>query len=89
MIKRKLLSLFLALVNVTRTHAAAFSPEVHADRIVTFRRAAPKATDVTLTCDWLDGAQKLTKADETNWSVTLGPLAPSTYIDGGPKFLQR
>jgi enterochelin esterase-like enzyme len=79
-IKRILPALFFALVSVTRTHAAAVSPEVHADRTVTFRLAAPKATDVTVTCDWLDGAQKLTKADETNWSVTLGPLAPSTYI---------
>jgi enterochelin esterase family protein len=81
--KRTLFSLLVALVSVIQSRAAgaaAVSPEVHADRTVTLRITAPKAADVTLICDWLDGAQKLTKADDGTWSITLGPLAPSTYI---------
>jgi enterochelin esterase-like enzyme len=79
--KRIALTLFIALASVTYSRAAVVnSPEVHADHTVTFRIAAPKATDVTITCDWVDGAQKLTKADDGTWSVTLGPLPPSSYI---------
>jgi enterochelin esterase-like enzyme len=83
--KRSLFTMFLALASLVRSHAAAgvtnvVSPEVHADRTVTFRIAAPKATEVTLTGDWVDGAQKLTNADDGVWSVTLGPMPPSTYI---------
>jgi enterochelin esterase-like enzyme len=83
--KRILLSLFLTLASLVRSQAGAgapgvVSPEVHPDRTVTFRIAAPKAADVTITCDWVDGAQKLTNADNGTWSVTLGPLPPSSYI---------
>src|SRR3954447_2908424 len=58
------------------------SPEVHADRKVTFRIRAPKATDVTLTGDWLGTTPppKLAKDDAGVWSVTLGPFEPSIYI---------
>jgi enterochelin esterase family protein len=58
------------------------SPEVSADRHVTFRILAPKAQEVTLTGDWLGSAPapKLTKDDAGVWSVTLGPFEPSIYI---------
>jgi enterochelin esterase family protein len=58
------------------------SPEVHPDRRVTFRIRAPKASDVTLTGDWLGTtpAPKLAKDDAGVWSVTLGPFEPSIYI---------
>ncbi|HYP05696.1 MAG TPA: alpha/beta hydrolase-fold protein, partial [Bryobacteraceae bacterium] len=59
---------------------AVVSPEVHADRTVTFRVRAPKATDVSLNVDWQDVAQKLTKDAEGVWSITVGPLEPTTYI---------
>src|SRR5438093_1560384 len=36
------------------------SPEVHADRTVTFRIRAPQATTVTLTGDWLATPQSST-----------------------------
>lgn len=56
------------------------SPEVHADRKVTFRIYAPKATEVTIRGDWMDGpAVKLTKDDTGVWSATAGPLAPDFY----------
>jgi enterochelin esterase family protein len=58
------------------------SPEVAADHHVTFRVFAPKASEVTLTGDWLGSAPapKLTKDEQGVWSVTLGPFEPSIYI---------
>ncbi len=51
------------------------SPEIHADRTVTFRLRAPKASDVTLNGSW-DRAINLpmTKGDDGIWSTTVGPL---------------
>src|SRR6266852_1187174 len=62
--------------------APLISPEVHPDRRVTFRLKAPRASEVTLTGDWLGAAPqpKLTKGDDGVWSVTLGPFEPSIYI---------
>ena len=61
---------------------ALASPEVHSDRTVTFRLAAPKAAEVTLTTDWLptNATQKMEKSPDGIWSVTVGPLAPTGYI---------
>src|SRR5437660_2560751 len=62
--------------------APIVSPEVLPDHRVTFRIRAPKASEVTLTGDWLGTtpAPKLTKDDAGVWSVTLGPFEPSIYI---------
>src|SRR6266852_3076833 len=51
--------------------APLISPEVHPDRRVTFRLKAPRASEVTLTGDWLGAAPqpKLTKGDDGVWSV--------------------
>lgn len=78
----------LGLVLLLATAAAAqttqpagpFSPEVGADRRVTFRVRAPKASEVTLTGDWMIGTEKLTKDASGVWSVTVGPLAPGVAI---------
>jgi len=81
--KQIIFSMLALIASVTHSFAAGgapASPEVHADRTVTFRISAPNATNVTVTCDWLATAPKLTKSDSGLWSVTLGPLAPSTYI---------
>ncbi|HVR64480.1 MAG TPA: alpha/beta hydrolase-fold protein, partial [Polyangia bacterium] len=57
------------------------SPEVHADRRVTFRIQAPRAGEVALNADWLPTDKpKLAKGDKGIWSVTVGPLAPGVYI---------
>ena len=58
------------------------SPEVSPDRHVTFRVFAPKASEVTLTGDWLGSAPppKLNKDERGVWSITLGPVEPSIYI---------
>jgi enterochelin esterase family protein len=65
------------------------SPEIAADRKVTFRVYAPKASAVTVGGDWVgaSGPAKLEKDDKGVWSVTVGPLAPDFYsysfsIDG-------
>jgi enterochelin esterase-like enzyme len=74
-----------ALFSVTlygQRPAALVSPEVLPDHRVTFRIRAPKASEVTLTGDWLGTTPppKLTKDDAGVWSVTLGPFEPSIYI---------
>ena len=63
------------------------SPEVNADRTVTFRLAAPKATEVTLSGEFMKGSKPLVRDDKGVWSVTIGPIEPEIYnynftIDG-------
>jgi enterochelin esterase family protein len=57
------------------------SPEVLSDRRATFRIYAPKASEVTLRGDWMEGpgTVKLEKDEKGVWSVTIGPLAPDFY----------
>jgi enterochelin esterase-like enzyme len=55
------------------------SPEVGADRTVTFRFRAPNAKEVTVIGE-LDGkTHPMTKGDNGIWTVTIGPLAPDVY----------
>jgi enterochelin esterase family protein len=65
------------------------SPQVNADRTVVVRVLAPKATEITVTGELLNGAQPkpMTKGDDGIWTATLGPLPPDVYtyafnIDG-------
>ena len=57
------------------------SPEVQSDKRVTFRIYAPKASEVTLRGDWMEGpgTVKLDKDDKGVWSTTVGPLVPDFY----------
>src|SRR5215470_3006877 len=57
------------------------SPEVQSDKRVTFRIYAPKATEVELRGDWMEGpgTVKLEKDDKGVWSATVGPLTPDFY----------
>jgi enterochelin esterase family protein len=64
------------------------SPEIAADRRVTFRLAAPKANEVVLTGEFMRGSTPLEKNAEGIWSITVGPLEPEIYhynltVDGG------
>src|SRR5580700_4494373 len=56
------------------------SPEIHADRTVTFRISAPKANEVTLNGSW-EGAKdlKMNKDDGGVWSTTVGPLPAQLF----------
>jgi len=65
------------------------SPEVNADRTVTLRLLAPKATEVTVTGEILNGAQPtpMTKGADGIWTVTMPAVPPDVYtyafnIDG-------
>ena len=65
------------------------SPEVGADRAVTLRLLAPKATEVLVTGEILNGAEPkaMTKGENGIWTVTLPALPPDIYtyafnIDG-------
>jgi enterochelin esterase-like enzyme len=63
--------------------AAAFrSPEVHADRRVTFRLRAADATSVQLVGEVMQGRgpQPMTRDADGVWSVTIGPLPPEIWI---------
>src|SRR5690242_4159260 len=57
------------------------SPEVKADRTVTLRLLAPKATDVTVTGEILNGAQPkaMTKGSDGVWTVTMPAVPPDVY----------
>ncbi|MBN9658062.1 MAG: esterase [Acidobacteria bacterium] len=75
------------------TNNIPVSPEVHADRRVTFRLYAPKASEVLLmgSPGILEAIKKpmpLERGDKGVWSLTVGPLDPGFYtygyaIDGG------
>src|SRR6185295_3570415 len=63
------------------------SPEVQADRRVTFRVRATNASMVTVSGEWPGGARPMTNDGQGVWSATLGPLEPDLYgyslsIDG-------
>src|SRR4051812_4740909 len=73
-------ALMLSVVLALQQQAPIASPEVKADRTVTFRLRAPKATDVVLNGEWKGGAKlAMMKDDQGVWSVSVGPLEPALY----------
>lgn len=63
------------------------SPEISADRHVTFRVAAPNAHEVFLSGEFMHDKQPLKKDASGVWAITVGPIAPEIYhynfqIDG-------
>ena len=67
--------------------AQLVSPEVHADRRVTFRIKAPQAERILVQGLAGQTPQSMTKHADGLWEVTIGPLAPELYsyvfnIDG-------
>jgi enterochelin esterase-like enzyme len=66
-------------VGARRTGTEVTSPEVSADRHVTFRLRAPEAKAVSVSGDF--GADtELRRGDDGVWSVTVGPLASEMYV---------
>jgi enterochelin esterase family protein len=59
--------------------APVVSPEVKADRTVTFRLRAPNAKEVSVTGDWGGGRKLMSKDGQGVWSVTVGPLAAEIH----------
>jgi enterochelin esterase-like enzyme len=74
--------------NVTvKTPSRVISPEVGADRRVTFRLRAPQAQSVVLSGEFLKGTNQFVKGPDGVWSITVGPIEPEIYsynftIDG-------
>jgi enterochelin esterase family protein len=52
---------------------------VNADRTVTFEWRAPNAKEVSVSGDFVQGAQALTRKDDGTWTIKLGPLNPAIY----------
>ncbi|GAB4244248.1 MAG: alpha/beta hydrolase-fold protein [Acidobacteriota bacterium] len=73
-------SLGLALAQGLQAPPVA-SPEVLPDHRVVFRIWAPKAEEVILRGDWMQGTavERLIKGDDGVWSITVGPLRPDYY----------
>jgi enterochelin esterase-like enzyme len=55
------------------------SPEVKSDRTVTFRFHAPRAHQVLVALENLDGLRPLLLGEDGVWAVTLGPFEPELY----------
>lgn len=55
------------------------SPELHADRTVTFRLLAPNAKEVQVSGEFSAKPLSMTKDEKGIWSVTTEPLEPNTY----------
>ncbi len=55
------------------------SPEVQADRSVTFRLQAAKASDVFVNGQWPNGRASMAKGSNDVWSVTVGPVEPGVW----------
>jgi enterochelin esterase family protein len=66
-------------VGARRTGPAVTSPEVAADRRVTFRLLAPEAKVVGVSGDFGPDAE-MRKGEDGVWSVTVGPLDPEMYV---------
>jgi enterochelin esterase family protein len=55
------------------------SPEVHADRTVTFRLLAPNAKEVQVGGEFSAKPLSMTKDEKGVWLITTEPLEPNTY----------
>lgn len=79
-----LMTVTLSLLAPAQTPApdGLVSPEVHADRTVTFRVRAPQATLVTLYGDWMpvNKPESMTKGADGVWSMTTAPLEPNGHL---------
>jgi enterochelin esterase family protein len=58
---------------------AIVSPEVGADRRVTFRLRAPRADEVSVSGEWGGGPARMERGEDGVWSVTVGPVDPGLY----------
>ena len=75
-----ILILAIALVTPALRAQPLVSPEVHADRTVTFRFRAPAAKEVIVRSEALAKDLPLQKDGQGVWSATTEPLAPDIYV---------
>lgn len=71
--------MILSLALLLQNPPPVVSPEVHADRRVTFRLRAPKAQEVKVSAGELKLNQAMTKDESGMWSLTIGPVEPGIY----------
>jgi enterochelin esterase-like enzyme len=75
-----LLRIFMAASAPAQTPPPpVISPEVHADRSVTFRLRAPNDKEVAVRLEGVPNSIPMQKDDQGVWSVTTDPLAPDYY----------
>lgn len=65
-----------------RRTAPLLSPQIAADRMVTFRVRAPQAQDVSVSGQFTKDKAAMTKDTEGVWSTTVGPVDPGVYEYG-------
>ena len=71
--------LLLVQVNQAQQRRRIVSPEIKPDRTVTFRFFAPRAHQVSISVEYLEGIQPLRLGENGIWSITLGPFEPEIY----------
>jgi enterochelin esterase-like enzyme len=74
-----LLGGFLADTAAAQGPPPVVSPEVHADKSVTFRFRGPNDKEVALALEGASKSLPMQKDDQGAWSVTTEPLAPDYY----------
>ena len=86
MLKRVILALMALLPitlsaqqNIGRKTETVRSPEVNPDGSVTFRLYAPKAHNVVVIGDWINGISPLTEGEGGVWEYTTAPLPSELY----------
>ena len=65
--------------NIGRKVETVRSPQVNPDGSVTFRLYAPKAHNVLVLGDWINGTAALKEGDGGVWEYTSGPLPSELY----------
>jgi enterochelin esterase-like enzyme len=68
-----------SIANAQSPRIPVVSPEVNADRTITFRLSAPNAKDVKVTGDFTGQPLSLTKDESGVWSGATGSLKPDIY----------
>jgi enterochelin esterase-like enzyme len=80
LVKVILLGSFMAAAAPAQTSPPPLiSPDVHADKSVTFRFRAPNDKEVAVSIEGLPKPIPMVKDDQGVWSVTTEPLAPDYY----------
>ena len=74
-----LFGLYLGALGQPPRGPLVVSPQVNADKSVTFRYLAPQAKDVQLSAQFEKAPVPMTKDAQGIWSVTLGPVKPDIY----------
>lgn len=74
-----LFGLYLGALGQPPRGPLVVSPQVNADKSLTFRYLGPQAKDVQLSAQFEKGPVPMTKDVQGIWSVTVGPVKPDIY----------